>query len=73
MTGFGQKTISRNRVTRRVLRANIRQASETPPASKPESKGQPNELYDFSFFGLWGSADLFNAFYQANHAGLASG
>lgn len=24
-------------------------------------------------FSLWGSADLFNAFYQANHAGLAPG
>ncbi len=25
------------------------------------------------FFNLWGSADLFNAFYQANHAGLMAG
>jgi hypothetical protein len=24
-------------------------------------------------FNLWGSADLFNAFYQANHAGLMAG
>jgi hypothetical protein len=24
-------------------------------------------------FGLWGSADIFNAFYQANHAGLMAG
>lgn len=24
-------------------------------------------------FGLWGTADLFNAFYQANHAGLMAG
>jgi hypothetical protein len=24
-------------------------------------------------FSLWGSADLFNAFYQANHAGLLAG
>src|SRR5579872_6400541 len=24
-------------------------------------------------FNLWGTADLFNAFYQANHAGLAAG
>jgi hypothetical protein len=24
-------------------------------------------------FGLWGSADLLNAFYQANHAGLTAG
>ncbi len=24
-------------------------------------------------FNLWGAADLFNAFYQANHAGLAAG
>src|SRR5258707_14279241 len=24
-------------------------------------------------FSLWGSADLFNAFYQANHAGLLPG
>jgi hypothetical protein len=24
-------------------------------------------------FGLWGSADLLNAFYQANHAGLMAG
>jgi hypothetical protein len=24
-------------------------------------------------FNLWGSADLLNAFYQANHAGLAAG
>jgi hypothetical protein len=24
-------------------------------------------------FGLWGSADLFNAFYQANRTGLAPG
>src|SRR6516162_3233797 len=24
-------------------------------------------------FSLWGTADLFNAFYQANHAGLAPG
>ena len=24
-------------------------------------------------FNLWGSADLFNAFYQANHAGLIAG
>ena len=24
-------------------------------------------------FGLWGTADLFNAFYQANHAGLTAG
>ena len=24
-------------------------------------------------FSLWGSADLFNAFYQANHAGLMAG
>ena len=24
-------------------------------------------------FSLWGSADLFNAFYQANHAGLMPG
>jgi hypothetical protein len=24
-------------------------------------------------FGLWGSADLFNAFYQANHTGLLPG
>ena len=25
------------------------------------------------FFNLWGTADLFNAFYQANHAGLMAG
>ena len=24
-------------------------------------------------FSLWGTADLFNAFYQANHAGIAAG
>jgi hypothetical protein len=24
-------------------------------------------------FGLWGTADLFNAFYQANHAGITPG
>jgi hypothetical protein len=24
-------------------------------------------------FSLWGTADLFNAFYQANHAGLLAG
>ena len=24
-------------------------------------------------FSLWGTADLFNAFYQANHAGLTAG
>jgi len=24
-------------------------------------------------FNLWGTADLFNAFYQANHAGLMEG
>src|SRR4029077_6289286 len=24
-------------------------------------------------FSIWGSADLFNAFYQANHAGLTAG
>jgi len=24
-------------------------------------------------FGLWGSADLLNAFYQADHAGLLAG
>ena len=24
-------------------------------------------------FNVWGAADLFNAFYQANHAGLAAG
>lgn len=24
-------------------------------------------------FGVWGTADLFNAFYQANHAGLLAG
>jgi hypothetical protein len=26
-----------------------------------------------SLFSLWGSADLFNAFYQANHSGLLAG
>jgi hypothetical protein len=36
VTDFSKKSIRRNRVTSRVPRANIRQASETPPANEPE-------------------------------------
>jgi hypothetical protein len=43
VTGFGQKSIRRNRVTGPVPQANIKQASETPPTIKTELNRKDNQ------------------------------